>query len=496
MRYQKGDHIGRYRVLLPLKEANGVETYRVRGSDGFLYALRSGISDSEFACAEVSPLFSDKGDGYVVYRYISGESIEARVSREGCLSAALSRKLMLEVSEQLASLHANGYSHGRLSADNVMLDLSDSEPSAWLIGYGGIGMLSVDSPSADIKSAGALLYYMVYGEQPEMPLRIRCDIGKPIAEVEQLSQIAMNALSGNFKTAREMADCLMEKEGVDYSKRRPTGPGFAAVAGLDVVKQKLRENVIAILSDRKGAEEYGITIPNGMLLYGPPGCGKTFLAERFAEEAAYNFEYVKSSDLASTYLHGSQEKIATLFDKARKNAPTILCFDEFDALVPRRDDINNASQSAEVNEFLSQLNNCGKAGVFVIATSNRPDKIDSAILRTGRIDYKVYIPIPDDDAREAIFKLELNKRPTEDGIDFKKLSTKTQGYIASDISAVVYDAARWAFLFKTKISMKMLLEAVSARKPSLSKADAAVYEKIRLAMENPDGSEKRRRVGF
>ena len=208
---------------------------------------------------------------------------------------------------------------------------------------------------------------------------------------------------------------------------------------------------------------------HNFIMIGAPGCGKTFIAERFAEQASYNYQYVKSSDLASTYLHGSQEKIASLFDEARKNAPTILCFDEFDALVPRRDDINNASQSAEVNEFLSQLNNCGKDGVFVIATTNRPDKIDSAILRTGRIDYMIYVPIPDEKAREAMFRLALKNKPIDNDIDYTYLSQNTDGYLSSDISAIVYDAARMAFREKVPISMSLLKNALASRKPSLSR---------------------------
>ena len=265
---------------------------------------------------------------------------------------------------------------------------------------------------------------------------------------------------------------------------------------MEDIKRKLQEGVIDILADREGAERYGIHIPNGMLLYGPPGCGKTFIAERFAEQASYNYQYVKSSDLASTYLHGSQEKIASLFDEARKNAPTILCFDEFDALVPRRDDINNASQSAEVNEFLSQLNNCGKDGVFVIATTNRPDKIDSAILRTGRIDYMIYVPIPDEKAREAMFRLALKNKPIDNDIDYTYLSQNTDGYLSSDISAIVYDAARMAFREKDPISMSLLKNALASRKPSLSRTAISDYEKLRQEFEHQKEGKRKIKVGF
>jgi transitional endoplasmic reticulum ATPase len=233
-----------------------------------------------------------------------------------------------------------------------------------------------------------------------------------------------------------------------------------------------------------------------MLLYGPPGCGKTFVAEKFAEQAAYNYQYVMSSDLASTYLHGSQEKIAALFDEARKNAPTILCFDEFDALVPRRDNVNNAGQSAEVNEFLSQLNNCGKDGVFVIATTNRPDKIDPAILRTGRIDYMVYVPTPDEAARKEMFRLILKRKPVSADVDYDYLAAKTKGYLTSDISAIVSDAARIAFRQKAPISMQILKDVLKTRMPSLSKEAIEEYALLRERFENKNQENRYKRIGF
>lgn len=244
------------------------------------------------------------------------------------------------------------------------------------------------------------------------------------------------------------------------------------------------------------AARYGINIPNGMLLYGPPGCGKSFLAERFAEEAGYNYRYVKSSDLASTYLHGSQEKIAQLFDEARTDAPTIICFDEFDALVPRRDDINNASHCAEVNEFLTQLNNCGRHGVFVIATTNRPDRIDSAVLRAGRIDYMIYVPAPDEEAREKLFELAVAQRPHNPGINYKKLARKTTGFMAVDISAVVEQAARIAFRTKTEITQELLGEVLKERKPSMTKSMIAEYDRIREAFDSRECDAPRRQIGF
>lgn len=192
--------------------------------------------------------------------------------------------------------------------------------------------------------------------------------------------------NGDVTTDGEQRGGEAEGEAPRATFAKGEGNGFADVAGMEELKQLLRAKVINVLQDRERALKYRLAIPNGMLLYGPPGCGKTFIAEKFAEETGFNYTVVKSSDLASIYIHGSQQMIGKLFDEARAKAPTVLCFDEFDALVPSRKESTHASMAGEVNEFLSQLNNCGKKGVFVIATSNRPDMIDPAVLRTGRID--------------------------------------------------------------------------------------------------------------
>ena len=228
-----------------------------------------------------------------------------------------------------------------------------------------------------------------------------------IKEPEQPKQQDLsNQQTGNSSTDEEKQ--LTEAK-VDIQKGK--GNGFKDIAGMDQLKQMLTQKVIFILKDKEKAERYRLLPPNGMLFYGPPGCGKSFFAEKFAEETGFNFMLVKASDLGSIYIHGSQCKIADLFKKAEESKPTVICFDEFDAFVPNRSNRGAEHQAGEVNEFLSQLNNCAQRGIFVIATSNRPDMIDPAVLRTGRIDKMVYVPMPDKDARKEMFKLNLEGRP-------------------------------------------------------------------------------------
>jgi len=264
---------------------------------------------------------------------------------------------------------------------------------------------------------------------------------------------------------------------------------------MDHLKQMLTRKVIFILKDKEKAAKYKLLPPNGMLFYGPPGCGKSFFAEKFAEETGFHFMLVKASDLGSIYVHGSQGKIAELFKKAEANKPTIICFDEFDAFVPNRSNTGAEHQAGEVNEFLSQLNNCAQRGIFVIATSNRPDMIDPAVLRTGRIDKLVYVPMPDKDARREMFKLHLEGRPCEE-LDMDHLAELTDGYIASDIAYIVNDAAMGAAFSDKPITQQLLEETISSIHPSISKEVVNSYENLRQKMEDTDLRNKRPKIGF
>lgn len=275
----------------------------------------------------------------------------------------------------------------------------------------------------------------------------------------------------------------------------PSGNGFADVAGMDDIKDMLQKRVLFVLKNKERAEKYRLTPPNGMLLYGPPGCGKTYFAEKFAEESGFKYKIVKASDLGSIYVHGGQGKIAELFDMARKQAPMIICFDEFDAMVPNRSSRSAENISGEVNEFLSQLNNCAKHQVFVIGTTNKPESIDPAVLRKGRIDLSVYIPAPDATARRLMFELYLKDRPCSE-INAEALADATNNYVASDIAFIVNDAALIAALRDEPISQQMLLECIASTRPSLNEQLLRDYEASRKKFESTTGVEARARVGF
>ncbi|MBP3408943.1 MAG: AAA family ATPase [Bacteroidaceae bacterium] len=339
---------------------------------------------------------------------------------------------------------------------------------------------------------------VAYGDRYKDIDGILSDLGSENIEFHQEKKQTGNTSGHTQNEAHNESDTRNESPNkVDFEIKRGCGNGFKDIAGMKSLKDYLYQRVIFVIQNKEKAEEYKLTTPNGMLLYGPPGCGKTFVAEKFAEETGFNFILVKSSDVASSFLHGSQEKIAQLFKQAEKNAPIVICFDEFDALVPDRSSLAASQTSSEVNEFLTQMNNCAKRGIFVVGTTNRPDKIDPAVLRTGRIDKLVYVPLPDKEARKDMFFLHIEGRPYDSGIDFDRLAEITEGYIASDIAYVVNDAAMVAAFTDKKITQELLEESISNTRPSLGKDTLNIYETIRNNMENTERRNMNRpQIGF
>ena len=276
------------------------------------------------------------------------------------------------------------------------------------------------------------------------------------------------------------------------------GPGFDAVAGMDELKEQLREEVIDPLHHPEEYQRYGVTIPNGMLLYGPPGCGKTFFAKHFAEEVGFNFMFVTPAMLKSRYVNASQENIAKMFKDAEENAPTIIFIDEINELVPNREgDVHEMSKSA-VNEMLAQMDRTGEKGIFIIGATNYPHMIDPAILRAGRLDKKYYVGVPDETARKALFELYLKNRPYDFGLDYDELSELTKNYVSADIQLIVNNAARTALKSRSKITMSILREAVASVRPSLDIIELQRYEKIKAQMNGEDTNKSghRPKVGF
>ena len=288
------------------------------------------------------------------------------------------------------------------------------------------------------------------------------------------------------------------------SNTTKAGKGFEDVAGMTQLKELVVEGFINVLKNKECAEAYGIKPPS-LLFYGPAGCGKTFFAEKVAEELGINFMKVVPDDLACTWIHGTQQKIGELFRKAEQKAPTLIFFDEFDAMVPKRSE-NDANQAynGEVNEFLCMLNNASERGIYVLAATNHPERIDRAVLRTGRLDELIYVDMPDMEARESLFRLKLAKLPIADDIDYKKLASITEGYNCSDIDYIVKLASRKMFNATIKhenrcyqkITQCLLEETISRKSPSVSQKDIKEYERVRNEFSPKDEKKKDVRIGF
>lgn len=224
-----------------------------------------------------------------------------------------------------------------------------------------------------------------------------------------------------------------------------------------------------------------------------------------AEEVGIHFMKVVPDDLACTWVHGTQQKIGELFRDAEKHAPTLLFFDEFDAMVPHRTgDASNQHYDSEVNEFLCMLNNASEKGVYVLAATNHPERIDKAVLRTGRIDELVYVDMPDKEARKSLFALELSKLPKDESIDTERLANLTEGYNCSDITYIVKSAARKKFNESVDspdgelqdITQSQLEDIIAKRSPSVSSRELREYERVRSEFTPKDEGCKHVGIGF
>lgn len=245
--------------------------------------------------------------------------------------------------------------------------------------------------------------------------------------------------------------------------------GFDCIAGMHELKETLIAEVINPLKDPERFKKFKVSIPNGIILYGPPGCGKTFIVRKLAEELGYNFIEVKHSDLATPFIHGSVGNIGKVFANAQDNAPAIMFFDEISGLVPNRQNLQGEGsyKEEEINEFLMQLNDAGDKKILVVGATNFIDRIDPAVLRPGRMDKKIYVSPPDKEARVELFKLGLLGRPYSKDINFDKLAILTEGYSSADIiEGIVEGSARiTANLNKQSIDQGLLEQEIKKLKP-------------------------------
>jgi transitional endoplasmic reticulum ATPase len=238
------------------------------------------------------------------------------------------------------------------------------------------------------------------------------------------------------------------------------------IGGLESAKQELREAVEWPLKYPDSFERFGVRPPKGVLIYGPPGTGKTLLAKAVANESESNFIAVKGPELLSKWVGESEKGVREVFRKARQTAPTVIFFDEIDALASTRAGGSTDSGVTQrvVNQLLTEIDGMEELqDVAVIAATNRADILDPALVRPGRFDRHVKIEEPDEKGRLEIFKVHTAKMPLADDVDLQRLAKNTEGYVGSDIEAVSREAVMLALrdnLQADKITMKNFRDAM------------------------------------
>ncbi|XGI83938.1 CDC48 family AAA ATPase [Halorutilales archaeon Cl-col2-1] len=268
------------------------------------------------------------------------------------------------------------------------------------------------------------------------------------------------------------------------------------VGGLEDAKQDLIEAVEWPLNYPEVFEELHAESPKGILMYGPPGTGKTLLAKAVANASDSNFISVKGPELLNKYVGESEKGIREVFKKARQNAPTVIFFDEIDSLAPERGGSRDTQVTERVvSQLLTELDGVEELkNVVVIAATNRPDRIDQALLRPGRLDKKIHVPVPDTDARAEIFEIHTEGMPLSDDVDFEEIASRTEGYTGSDIEAVAKEASMSAMrsfigsgispeeidksVGNVKITMDDFEEALEEVQPSLDEEARRKYDEM------------------
>jgi len=276
---------------------------------------------------------------------------------------------------------------------------------------------------------------------PRREDKVPADFDWTQAESE-LSDVLPPMFVGSEETSADSASAPAEA----YDAERSTLK-LADVAGMDQVKQRLEAAFLAPMRNPELRKLYGKSLRGGLLLYGPPGCGKTFIARAVAGELGARFMAVSFADIIDMFVGQSERNIHELFEIARRNSPCVLFLDEVDAIGQKRSQLRNTPMRSAVNQLLLELDDVdgGNDGVFLLAATNHPWDVDSALRRPGRFDRTLLVLPPDTAAREAIFRYHLRDRPVA-GVNLGRLAKLTDGYSGADIAHVCETSSERALL--------------------------------------------------
>ncbi|RZN62790.1 MAG: AAA family ATPase [Methanonatronarchaeia archaeon] len=281
------------------------------------------------------------------------------------------------------------------------------------------------------------------------------------------------------------------------------------IGGLKEAKQELKEAVEWPLNYPEAFEKVATSPPKGILLYGPPGTGKTLMAKAVANESEANFISVKGPELLSKWVGESEKAIRETFRKAKQSSPTVVFFDEIDSLVPRRGRSSGDSQVTErvISQMLTELDGMEERGkVIVIAATNRPDLIDPALLRQGRLERHIEVLTPDEEARKAIFKIHTRGKPLAEDVNIDELAKETEGYVGSDIKGICGEASMMALREKItegdkkdevmkniediEISKDHFKKAMKKTRSARERGEIKNYEEILTDFESKESKDK------
>ena len=263
--------------------------------------------------------------------------------------------------------------------------------------------------------------------------KVRFERANRLIEMSENLEVNLN-ITQNEKI---VSNDNFSQEDIKFSQSKIPNISFNDVAGLEEVKKSINTRIILPMQNKEIYERFKKEIGGGVLLYGPPGTGKTMIAKAIANEINAKLYFVKCSDIASKWFGESERKVKDLFNEARKNERAVIFFDEFEALGIDRD-ANDSPCKRIVCELLAQLNGFdkGESTLLVIAATNRPWEIDSALLRNGRISTHICVPLPDYESRMLILNKELENVPLDNSFSFDRLTKLTEGFSGADIVEV------------------------------------------------------------
>jgi transitional endoplasmic reticulum ATPase len=306
---------------------------------------------------------------------------------------------------------------------------------------------------------------------PDLKLKEEDAIPK---EVLEKLKVTRNDIRDALKVVRPSAlrEVLLETPNVKWD----------SIGGLEEVKQSLIEAVQWPLQHPESFKRLGVQPPKGLLLYGPPGTGKTMLARAVATESEANFIAVKGPEMLSKWVGESERAVRKVFEKARQTSPSIVFFDEIDSIAPSRSASSDSHVTERiVNQLLTEMDGLESlSDVVVIAATNRPDMVDTALLRPGRFDRVIMTPPPDKKAREEIFKIHTKGMPLE-GVSLSTLAEKTENYVGADIESVCREAAILALqedIKASKVTAAHFDKALKKVFPSVTKEIENAYNDI------------------